>query len=695
MSKTYRLGCDIGGTFTDFILLDEDTGEAVVEKCLTTPEDPSEAVEQGVRNLATIVPGYIANLKNVIHGTTLIINAIIERKGVKTGLIATKGFRDVLELRRELRYDAYDMLAEFPPPLVPRNLRKEVTERVFYDGRIYTDLQVGEVKEVLLELLNEGVESIAVCFLHSYANPSHEQEVGKIIQESYPDLAVSLSSDVIPKIGEYERTSTTVANAYVKPLIKRYLVNLLDRLRALGFKGDLFVMLSSGGIASMSTAVDYPIRIIESGPVAGTLAAKHFAEMSGFKNIFPFDMGGTTAKSCLVEKGEVSRILEYEIARAHTFKPGSGIPLVIPVINTVEVGTGGGSIAEVDALGLLKVGPVSAGADPGPMCYSRGGKKPTVTDADLILGYLNPNYFLGGKMRLDVDAARAGIEEQIAKPLKVSVPKAAWGIHNIANENMAAAGKMLFAERGLSPKEFTLFAFGGAGPVHAIGLARKLGISKIMVPIHAGVFSAKGFFVTPIAFDAVKSYKVSLSAANFDEMEQVYHSMEKEARDIIMTTGIEKEATITYRRAASMRYIGQELELKLEFPANNFSRLYKRDVLDMFNKRYQELYGYVCDAQLGFLDLYLSAEVPIPVLATQKLSGGTKSHKGAIKGTRRAYSGEEEAYIDFTIYDRYELPPGAHLNGPAIVEEKETTVVIGRGASASIDNYGTMLINLQ
>jgi len=430
---SYRLGCEIGGTFTDFVLVNDETGEFQINKCLTTPADPSDAVEEGIRGLLERIPGFMPKIDEIIHGTTLVINAIIERKGAKTALITTRGFRDVLELGREIRYDAYDIFAEYPEPLVPRSLRREVSERVTADGRVIVQLDPEEVKRVLDGLCDSGIESLAVCLINSYENPTHEIQIKEIVNKKAPDLSLSTSYEVLPQIREYERTCTTATNAYVKPITAKYLAKLSARLESLGFQGKLFIMLSSGGITSVETARKYPVRIIESGPTAAVIASQHYGKMFQIKDMFCFDMGGTTAKSCLIQKGHAGLVSTFEVGRVQRFKKGSGLPIQVPVVDLMEIGAGGGSIARMSKMGLLQVGPESAGADPGPACYSRGGKDPTVTDADLVLGYLDPNYFLGGTMLLDKTASQKAIEEKVAKPLGTQVTEAAFGIHDLIN----------------------------------------------------------------------------------------------------------------------------------------------------------------------------------------------------------------------------------------------------------------------
>jgi len=438
----FRVGCDIGGTFTDFVVLDEASGEVFVEKDLTTPVDPSIGVLEGLRSIDRVCPGYAARTRSLAHATTLVANTVIERKGARTALLATRGFRDVLELRRHVRVTTYELWADPPEPLVPRWLRIPVTERTASDGRILTPVDPKEIEEIAAFLRREGVESVAIAFLHSYVNPANEARVARLLGELLPEVAVTTSSSVLPQIKEFERTSATVVNAYVKPLIRRYLRRLDDGLRDLGFAAPLRIMLSTGGVASAETAVEFPVRLIESGPVAGAIVARQYATLLGLGDILSFDMGGTTAKACLVRDATLPITDELGVARSRRSRRSSGFPVPVPAIDVMEIGAGGGSIAIVNALGLLQVGPESAGADPGPICYGRGGTSPTVTDADLVLGYLDPKYFAGGTIRLDAEAAARGIEEHLASPLRRDLVVAAWTVHDVVNETMAAAVRM-------------------------------------------------------------------------------------------------------------------------------------------------------------------------------------------------------------------------------------------------------------
>jgi N-methylhydantoinase A/oxoprolinase/acetone carboxylase beta subunit len=690
---SYRLGCDIGGTFTDFVLVDDETGEFQINKCLTTPADPSDAVEEGIRGLLERVPGFMPKINEIIHGTTLVINAIIERKGAKTALITTRGFRDVLELGREIRYDAYDIFAEYPEPLVPRSLRREVTERMTTDGRVILKLNLEEVKQVLAGLCDSGIESLAVCLINSYENPTHEIQIKEIVKKNAPDLSLSTSYEVLPQIREYERTCTTVTNAYVKPITAKYLAKLSARLESLGFQGKLFIMLSSGGITSVETAREYPVRIIESGPTAAVIASQHYGKMFQIKDMFCFDMGGTTAKSCLIQKGHAGLVSTFEVGRVQRFRKGSGLPIQVPVVDLMEIGAGGGSIARMSKMGLLQVGPESAGADPGPACYKRGGQNPTVTDADLVLGYLDPNYFLGGTMLLDKTASEKAIEEKVAKPLETLVEEAAFGIHDLINETMAAAAKTHIAEKGGNPNIVTISAFGGAGPVHAYGLAKKIGAPRILVPPLAGVGSALGFFTAPVAFDLTRSHRVALDDADFKQVEQLFEKLEREGAAILQEA--DKDQKIMFERTLMMRFVGQGAETDLSIDAKPFDQWEKKQIRKLFDAVYQKLYGRTYpETPVEFVTFKVRASLPKRPFRIPPLKNTGTSIEDCIKGERQAFSLIKKEYIPYKVFDRSKLFAGATLPGPAIIEEKESTIIVGEDAKASVDEYGFVWIDL-
>ncbi len=689
--RPFRLGCDIGGTFTDFVLVNDETGTFSIYKCLTTPSDPSDAVETGIRALKEQTPDFVPDVAEIIHGTTLVINAIIERKGARTGLITTKGFRDVLELGREIRYDAYDIFSEYPPPLVPRALRVEVDERIASDGRVLRPLDTDQAKQALRSLQDAGVVSVAICLINSYENPEHEAKIKALVNELAPDLSVSASYEVLPQIREYERTSTTATNAYVKPITVTYLQKLSSRLQSLGFDGKLFIMLSSGSITTVATACEFPVRIIESGPTAAVIASQHYGRMFDIKDIFCFDMGGTTAKSCLIQKGEAGLVSTFEVGRVQRFKKGSGLPIQVPVVDLMEIGAGGGSIARISKMGLLQVGPESAGADPGPASYGLGGANPTVTDADLILGYLDPNYFLGGTMPLNLDSAYKAVENKIAKPLNTTVTEAAFGIHDLINETMAAAAKTHIAEKGGNPNSVTVAAFGGAGPVHAYGLARKIGAPRIIVPPLAGVGSALGFFTAPVAFDLVRSHRVGLDEADFNSIEKFFTDLEKEASAILQQSG--RAEDISFARSIDMRFVGQGAETNLPIANKAFHKWQQHEIRGLFDETYKRLYGRTYpDTRVEFITFRVRASLPERPFRIPRLTTSRGTLQDCIKGERQAYSLIQRKYISFTVVDRLKLFSGAKIEGPAIVEEKESTIVIGEDAHAAVDDHGFVWI---
>jgi N-methylhydantoinase A/oxoprolinase/acetone carboxylase beta subunit len=693
--KNYRLGCDIGGTFTDFVLLNDETGEMKTGKCLTTPRDPSDAVEEGIRVLEATTPGFVGKLDELIHGTTLVINSIIERKGARTGLVTTKGFRDILEIGREIRYAPYDIFAEFPEALIPRRLRVEVDERIRSDGSVIKAMDPAEARQAVRTLLATGVESIAVCLINSFENPVHELMLEEIIAEEAPGISASISYRVLPQIKEYERTSTTVTNAYVKPLTGRYLSKLAGRLQSIGFKGKLFIMLSSGGVTSVETAAEFPVRIIESGPTAAVIAGQYYGRHFNIPEMFCFDMGGTTAKSCLIQKGVAGIVPTFEVGRVQRFMKGSGLTIQVPVVDLMEIGAGGGSIAKISKMGTLQVGPESSGADPGPICYGRGGTDPCVTDADLLLGYLDENYFLGGEMKLDKDGARRGVEEKIAGPLGVSFIQAIWGIHDLINETMAGAAKTHIAEKGGNPKIVTIASFGGAGPVHAYGLARKLGAPRLLVPPNAGVGSALGFFTAPRAFDLLRSHKVSLTNVALADIEHIFRELEKEATKILRHEAADE--AIRFDRSLDMRFVGQGSEVSVPVPAGNFSKFEKAEIRRFFDGVYGKLYGRTYpDSEAEFINLKVRAGLPERLLQLRRLDAKKgQSIDAAVKGKRLAYSPIARDFIQHTVYDRYKLFPSAQFVGPAIVEEKESTLIVGEDAHVKTDEFGFLWIDLK
>ena len=691
MSQRYRVGVDIGGTFTDLIVIDSATGAFTLGKVLTTPDDPSQAVETVLAETLQQAGINPSELQHIVHGTTLVTNALIERKGARTALLTTQGFRDSVEIGRENRYELYDLMLENPRPLVPRYLRFDVPQRTLADGETLLELDEGYVERLACELEASGIQAVAIVFLHSFTNPAAEQAARAAVQRVAPGLRVSISSDVVPAIREFERASTTIANVYVQERVERYLRELEARLARMGHTGGFFLMLSSGGIATVDTAVRFPVRLLESGPAAGALAATVYGQHSDHPNLLSFDMGGTTAKICVIDAGRPLIAHEFEVDRIYRFKKGSGLPITIPVIEMIEIGTGGGSIARVDALGLLKVGPDSAGSVPGPVCYGRGGTQPTVTDADLVLGYLDPKYFLGGKMQLDLEGARRAIMERIAQPLGVTIEEAAWGIHQIANENMANAARVHALERGKDPHRFPLFAFGGAGPVHAYRIALALGAPALLAPLGAGVMSTVGFLSAPLAFDFVRSWRAQLHDLDWDKANGLLDEMRAEGQQLLEESGVASDA-ITYRREVDMRYVGQGHEIPVPLPDGPLDASHASALQSAFEEVYRELYERLGPpVPLEILNWRVVASGPRPDvrLQMQKASEGD-----AIKGKRSAYFPEAGGFVATPIYDRYRLAPGAEFVGPAIVEERESTVIVGPGARCKIDEQWNLVVEL-
>ncbi|MBI2371050.1 MAG: hydantoinase/oxoprolinase family protein [Deltaproteobacteria bacterium] len=691
MGDMINVGIDIGGTFTDLVLWDSESGKVHRGKLLTTPADPSLGAIAGMDELAAVLSLPLQGVQNVMHGTTLITNTLIERTGAKTGLITTQGFRDVLEIGREKRYDIYDIFLEMPRPLVPRRLRFEVSERLLPDGTVETPLDEDEARRVIARLRAQGVAAVAVCFLHAFRNPAHEQRMRALLQEQFPEAFLSLSTEVVPEIREYERTSTTVANAYVQPVMRQYLSRLRSGLGERGFGGSLFVMLSSGGIITGETAERYPVRIVESGPAAGAILASTYGHLLGHKRLLSFDMGGTTAKICLIEDGRPMVTTNFEVARVYRFKRGSGFPLKVPVTEMIEIGAGGGSIAHIDAMGLLQVGPQSAGASPGPACYSLGGDEPTVTDADLVLGYLDPGHFLGGKMALSLDRARQAVEHRIAAPLGMDLTRAAWGIHQVVDENMANAARIHAVERGQDPKAYVLMAFGGAGPVHAWWVAEKLGICKILIPAASGVASALGLLAAPFSFDLVRTYMARLPALDFGHLSRIFAEMGEEGAALLRGAGVPRDA-ITISRSCDMRYVDQGYEISVPIPDGRLTSDDREGIRAAFEREYERLF---CRLNPGVevegLNWRVLASGPRPELDLTRAFVPIGRPGGALKGERPVYF-PEGGYLATRVYDRYALHPGEHLRGPAIIEEDESTTVVAPGGSVAVDEYLNLVI---
>ncbi len=691
--ETYVVGSDIGGTFTDLALLNEATGEVTIAKVVTHPADPSTSVLAGVEALGEGEPGYVSGTSEFIHATTLVANAVIQRRGAKTALLATRGFRDVLELRRHVRVKNTEMWNDPPDPLVPRYLRIPVTERVYSDGRVLVPLDEEEVRRIAAFLAGEAVESVAVAFLHSYVNDAHERRVGELLGELLPQATISLSSQVLREFKEYERTATTVVNAYVQPIARRYLHRLGDGLDRRGFRSSLLVNLSSGGLASVGTAVDFPLRVIESGPVAGVVAARTYAGLAGLDQVLSLDMGGTTAKACLIMDGEIPVTSELEVARSERLQRGSGYPVGVPSVDLIEVGAGGGSIARVNDLGLVQVGPESAGADPGPICYGFGGEEPTVTDADLVLGYLDPDYFLGGEMGLDPEAAARGLTERLARPLDRDLVEVARTVHRVVNETMASAVKMHVIEKGGDPARAALVAFGGAGPVHAYNLARALGMGRVMVPMQAGVMSAQGLLHSPPAFDLTRTYKAPFDDLDSESMKDAFEEIEREVAGFLGQ--VDAAGEVHFSRWLEVCYIGQGYQIPLRVSEEDLGPDLRQTLRARFAEEYRAKYGYFYDDVPGeVVSLKVRGALSARTFTPRPLPRASADPAPARKGDRSAYSEAGNGMVPFAVYDRYRMGPGMVVHGPAIIEERESTTVVDAGGVVEVDDYGTLDISV-
>jgi N-methylhydantoinase A len=683
--SAYRVGFDVGGTFTDFVL-QSPSGELSTGKRLTTYPDPSEACLAGLD--ALLAQGAIpwSDVAQAVHGTTLGSNVVIERKGRGIGLLTTRGFRDVLIIGREKRYQVYDLQIEKPASLVPRRLIGEVTERILADGTVRTPLDEADARRAIRQLAARGVTALAVCLLHAYVNPAHERRIAAIAVEEAPHLTVTLSHEVSPTFREYERTSTTVVNAYVMSIVRAYLHGLATAMSERGYRGRFFVMQSSGGIATAEAMERYPVRMIESGPAAGALMAAAYGELTGHRDLIAFDMGGTTAKLALIENGRPATTTAFELHRVNN-APGSGLPMNIQAIDLVEIGAGGGSIAQA-RLGVIAVGPESASSTPGPVCYGRGGVEPTVTDADLVLGYINPEYFAGGAIKLQAGAAARAIEARVARPLGLSLEDAAWGIHTIVNTNMELATRVVSIERGRDPRDLTLVAFGGSGPVHGCRLAQALGIPRIVLPASAGVTAAIGLLAAEVKFDVARTHVRRLDSVDGASLDAMYDEMSDQATAVVRESAVTSDVMVA--RSADARYVGQGYEVTVPIPSGRLDAAVLARVRTSFHEVYAARYGYANPAEpVEVVTWKLSAIGGSPRIALAK--AGASSADTRRKATRRAYFPEARGYADTPVYDRYELAAGTSLTGPAIVEERESTTVLPPGVTATVDEYANLI----
>ena len=683
-----RLGVDIGGTFTDVAL--EVGDRRYTAKGLTTARAPETGVLAIVRAIigeAGVNPG---DVQLIIHGTTLATNALIERKGARTALLTTEGFRDVLEIRHENRFEQYDVNIDLPPPLVPRRLRLPIRERVDAQGSVLVPLDEASVNRSIQALSEQKIEAVAVGFLHSFTNPDHERRVGEMVAHRLPKVAVSLSSDVSPEMREYERFSTACANAYLQPLIGSYLGKLARELQESGFHCPLLLMTSGGGITTTETAIRFPVRLVESGPAGGAIFAACIARQHGLDQVVSFDMGGTTAKICFIDQGRPQTSRAFEVARVYRFTKGSGLPLRIPVIEMVEIGAGGGSIAAIDALGRINVGPQSAGSEPGPVCYSRGGSEPTVTDADLVLGRIDPASFSGGEMRLDADAAERAIAERIGIKLSLAAEHAAFGVSEMVDENMANAARVHAIESGKDLRPRTLIAFGGAAPLHAARVAEKLGVNRVLVPANAGVGSAVGLLRAPVAYEVVRGRLLRLSSFDPDIANRLLAEMRAEAEAIVRRGA--PGAPLAERRSAFMRYRGQGHEISVELPVRDFSAADRSSITSLFEEAYRRLYSRPIP---GVEIEILSWVVAVSAAAQGELASAVPLRLSEPKprARRPVFDPQAGAFAEVPIYWRADLETGAKIAGPAVIAEDDTSTVISPLFEAQIDKFGYIALN--
>jgi N-methylhydantoinase A len=680
-----RIGADIGGTFTDIVL--ETAQRRHSTKILTTYDAPERALLEGIARLLDEAGLTAADVGLIVHGTTLATNALIERKGARTALLTTAGFRDVLEMGTESRFDQYDISMDLPPPLIPRQWRRSVPQRSAADGSELLALDEQAVAEAADFFRAEGVQSIAVAFLHSYANPAHEQRAGAILRRLLPGVSVSLSSEVSPEMREYERFSTTAANAYVQPLVASYLGRLQQQLQQLGFGCPFFLMLSSGGLCSVETARQFPVRLVESGPAGGAIFAASIAAERGIEHMLALDVGGTTAKICLVDQYRPQTSQVFEVARVHRFRKGSGLPLRIPVIEMVEIGAGGGSIAQLDSAGRLSVGPHSAGSEPGPACYGRGGKAPTVTDADLVLGRIDAGAFAGGKLRLDVDASSAALQDLRGWDAPAHVM--ALGVSEIVDETMASAARVHAVEQGTTVTERTLVAFGGAAPLHAARIAEKLGIGEVVIPLSAGVGSAVGFLRAPIAYEIARSLHQQVDGLDSEAVNRMLAEMSQQAHAVVAQGAA--GAALEERRVAFARYYGQGYEIAIEIPLRPLSAGDSELLTDAFRSAYQRQYGGIT-SELPIEILTWRVSVATPALTPQRQAAPASTRQLAPPLTRQVIDPASGVALDYAIFQRSALQPGDSFAGPALVVEDETTTVVSPAFDVSVDSYRYLVL---
>lgn len=696
--SAYRVSIDVGGTFTDLVALDEETGELVNIKVPSTPRKPADGVIQAFQLLMREIRP--RGVSVITHATTVTVNALLGQLGLeipKVASISTKGFRDVLEIGRQSRHELYNLFIQKPQTLVPRHLRYEVNERVGPNGDIIEPLDKDEVRALAEKLRQKAIDAVAVTLLFSYANPGHEQKIEKILSQRLPGVFVSVSSNVAPEHREYERTSTTVVNACLMPIVSVYLDDLAYKVRKLGVAAPLCVMRSDGGLATKETVVEKPVSMVESGPAAGVVASSFYAERLGIENVLSFDMGGTTAKAGTVQEGTAQVVTEYEVAgKIHSGRivKGSGYPVRFPFIDLAECSAGGGTIAWTDAGGVLRVGPISAGADPGPACYAKGGEKPTVTDANLLLGRLNPEYMLGGRMRLFPDLSRKAVEKEICQKIGLELPEAAAGINRIVNSQMAKILRIVSVERGYDPRAFTLTAFGGAGPMHACALAEELYVSRIVVPPNPGLFSAYGLLAADFTCNFVKAVMKTADEVEYGEVEKTFGMLRSRGVETLVSQGVKPE-NMRSSKQLDMRYFGQGYELTIPVTSPLTNRGFQR-VLESFHRKHEAVYGYAREkAPVEIVNARLTAVglVRKPEMKKHK-SFGRVPPKEALSTTRSVFFEEYDGFEKTPVYVREKLRCGNILSGPAVIEQYDATTVVYPRWEAEMDEFGNIVLTV-
>ena len=688
MAEIWRLGVDIGGTFTDLVL-ESSNGVQASTKVLTTYDTPEDAIITGLQTVCKQVTIQPDKISQIIHGTTLATNALIERRGAKTALITTQGFRDVIEMRTESRFEQYDLNLTLPAPLLTREHRYVVNERMDANGKILIPLQKAEIDALAERLVQFGYDSIAVGLLHSYANDSHEKMIGRALADRLPDVMISLSSEVSPQMREYERFNTTIANAYIKPLMKSYLSRLKGRLAKEGAYCPVFLMHSGGGIISLENAAEFPVRLVESGPAGGAVFAAHIAASHGLDRALSFDMGGTTAKICLVKDHTPKTARTFEVARTYRFKKGSGMPISIPVIDMVEIGAGGGSLAHVDSLGQIRVGPESAGSQPGPACYGRGGTAPTVTDSDLILGKLDPAGFAGGSIPLYTERATQALDIHIGSKLDMEAVEAAWGVAEMVDENMANAARVHAVENGEDLSEYTMIAFGGAAPLHAARLCEKLGIRRCLIPQGAGVGSAIGFLRAPFSFEANNSVFMQLSSFDPVRVKQLFADMEKEASAFVRSC--DQDANIKTEYKVYMRYAGQGWEIPVPLTVQHITKPDTADYKACFEREYEQLFARtVAGMEIEITVWSVNAYTEPPEVRPVQQQGHQRTLETT--NTRPLFDPALSTFVNATVAQRDAVKDTTQIIGPAMLTEDETTIIVPSSRDAVACGDGTIVV---